>query len=109
MLNNLTHYFYNNLGWLDNAGSFDTLIPLLPKNLRIVALDTIGHGMSDHLPPDLAYNFLDFLVAIERIAGLLKWSKFSFLAHSLGQFMYKFLCTSFCIKYVDYFKVVVLQ
>lgn len=28
-------------GWLDNAGTFDTLIPLLPPNLRIVAVDTV--------------------------------------------------------------------
>lgn len=45
-------------GWLDNAGSFDTLIPLLPKNLRIVAVDTAGHGLSDPFPPDIAYNFV---------------------------------------------------
>ena len=66
------------------AGSFDTLIPLLPKDLRILAIDTPGHGLSDHFPPDIAYNFMDSLVAIERLAAQLKWSKFSFLAHSLG-------------------------
>ena len=27
-------------GWLDNAGAFDNLIPLLPKNLRIISLGT---------------------------------------------------------------------
>ena len=26
-------------GWLDNCGTFDTLIPLLPKDLRVVAVD----------------------------------------------------------------------
>lgn len=25
-------------GWLDNAGAFDNLIPLLPKNLRIISV-----------------------------------------------------------------------
>ena len=44
-------------GWLDNAGTFDNLIPLLPQNLRIVAVDTAGHGLSDPFPPDIAYNF----------------------------------------------------
>ena len=29
---------------LDNAGTFDALIPLLPKNLRIVAVDIPGQG-----------------------------------------------------------------
>ncbi|XP_032778063.1 serine hydrolase-like protein isoform X1 [Daphnia magna] len=74
-------------GWLDNAGTFDTLIPLLPKSLRIVAVDTAGHGLSDHYPPDIAYNFFDCLVAIERLAGLLKWKKFSLIGHSMGAAM----------------------
>lgn len=74
-------------GWLDNAATFDALIPLLPKNLRIVAVDTAGHGLSDHYPPDIAYNFFDCLVAIERLAGLLKWKKFSFIGHSMGAAM----------------------
>ena len=51
-------------GWLDNAGSFDKLIPLLPKNLRIVAVDTPGHDKSDAFPPDIAYNYLDAVLAI---------------------------------------------
>lgn len=74
-------------GWLDNAGTFDTLIPLLPQNLRIIAVDTAGHGLSDHYPPDIAYNFFDCLVAIERLAGLLKWNQFSFIGHSMGAAM----------------------
>lgn len=32
-------------GWLDNAGSFDALIPLLPSNLRIVAVDTVNKAL----------------------------------------------------------------
>lgn len=71
-------------GWLDNAGTFDTLIPLLPSNLRIVAVDTAGHGLSDPFPPDIAYNFIDSLLAIERFAKQLKWEKFSLIGHSLG-------------------------
>lgn len=71
-------------GWLDNAASFDALIPLLPSNLRIVAFDIPGHGLSDHFPPDVAYNFQDALLAIERFARLFNWQKFSLLGHSLG-------------------------
>ena len=71
-------------GWLDNAGTFDTLIPLLPSNLRVVAVDTPGHGRSDHFPPDIMYHFNDCLVAIERLAHIFKWEKFSFIGHSLG-------------------------
>lgn len=71
-------------GWLDNCATFDTLIPLLPKNLRIVAVDTPGHGLSDPFPADINYNFLDGVVAIERIARRFKWQKFSILSHSVG-------------------------
>jgi pimeloyl-ACP methyl ester carboxylesterase len=38
-------------GWLDIAGTFDNLIPLLPQNLRIISLDIPGHGFSDAYPP----------------------------------------------------------
>lgn len=71
-------------GWLDNAGTFDNLIPLLPPNLRVIAIDTPGHGLSDHFPPDIVYHFNDCLVAIERLAKQFKWDKFSFIGHSLG-------------------------
>lgn len=72
-------------GWLDNCGSFDALIPLLPKNLRIVAVDIPGHGLSSAFPPDIAYNYIDTLIAVERLTKQLGWTgKFSFLTHSLG-------------------------
>ena len=71
-------------GWLDNAGTFDALVPLLPPDLRIVCVDLPGHGLSDHYPPDVTYNFLDCLPAVERLARHFGWSRFSFLGHSLG-------------------------
>lgn len=57
---------------------------MLPKNLRIVAVDTAGHGLSDPFPPDIAYNFVDCLLAVERLARHFKWTKFSLIGHSLG-------------------------
>lgn len=73
-------------GWLDNAGTFDTLIPLLPKNLRIVVVEIPGHGLSDPFPPDIAYNYIDTLLAVERLIKRYHWEdkKISFLVHSLG-------------------------
>jgi pimeloyl-ACP methyl ester carboxylesterase len=71
-------------GWLDNAGTFDNLIPMLPDNLRVVAVDIPGHGLSDHFPRDIMYHFMDCLLAIERISQQLKWDTFSFIGHSLG-------------------------
>ncbi|KAJ6624111.1 Serine hydrolase-like protein [Pseudolycoriella hygida] len=37
-------------GWQDNAGTFDTLIPLLPRHMSYLALDLPGHGLSSHIP-----------------------------------------------------------
>ena len=31
-------------GWLDNANTFDKIAPLLPENIRLVAMDFPGHG-----------------------------------------------------------------
>ena len=42
-------------GWLDNAGSFELLAPLLP-DCEIVALDLAGHGLSDSRSADSSYN-----------------------------------------------------
>ncbi len=70
-------------GWLDNAASFDALSPLLPE-LRIVALDLPGHGLSQHYPVNQAYHFVDWLVVVFDVADALGWGRFSLLGHSMG-------------------------
>ena len=40
-------------GWLDNANTFDTLAPLLPENIRFIAIDFPGHGKSSHRWPGI--------------------------------------------------------
>jgi len=37
-------------GYMDNAGTFDRLIPLLPDQFYVVAIDLPGHGFSSHVP-----------------------------------------------------------
>ncbi|XP_054159164.1 probable serine hydrolase [Oppia nitens] len=71
-------------GWQDNAGSFDTLIPLLPESLYIVALDFPGHGLSSHLLDGCPYHDLVFLMDLKRVVDHLKWSEFTILGHSMG-------------------------
>ncbi|XP_062553003.1 probable serine hydrolase [Armigeres subalbatus] len=71
-------------GWQDNAGTFDTLIPLLPKNVSFLAIDFPGHGYSSRIPNGLSYqgiNSLNLLIAIMNEYG---WKKLSFLSHSMG-------------------------
>nr|XP_046267833.1 serine hydrolase-like protein isoform X2 [Scatophagus argus] len=71
-------------GWADNCGTFNTLIPLLPKDCRYVTLDLAGHGLSSHRPPGVFYHFPDYLADIRRIVDALQLKEFSIIGHSMG-------------------------
>ncbi|XP_046502651.1 serine hydrolase-like protein 2 [Equus quagga] len=71
-------------GWLDNANSFDRLIPLLPKDFHYVAVDFGGHGLSSHYGPGLPYYQQNFVSEVRRVAAALKWDQFSLMGHSFG-------------------------
>ncbi|CAH1272988.1 SERHL2 [Branchiostoma lanceolatum] len=71
-------------GYLDNANTFDTLAPLLPKDLYFVSLDLPGHGRSSHFPLGMSYKYENYLMDVHRVVQALGWKKFSFIAHSLG-------------------------
>jgi len=62
-------------GWMDNAGSFDNLMPHLKHEdgLYIVALDLPGHGKSSQLPPGSSYSDLNIVMEIRRCLTELKW------------------------------------
>lgn len=72
-------------GWQDNAGSFDTLCPLLLNNHSILCIDLPGHGKSSHYPPGMHYYlFWDGISLIRRIVKHYNWEKIILLGHSLG-------------------------
>lgn len=71
-------------GWLDNANTFDRLIPLLPQENYYVALDFSGHGQSSHMPTGMRYQHVDYVTDIHRVVTSLGWQRFSILAHSMG-------------------------
>ena len=70
-------------GWLDNAASFDRLAPLLPGT-HLVAFDLVGHGLSQHRPPGVAYHFVDWLADLADVARALGWTRYVLMGHSLG-------------------------
>jgi len=70
-------------GWLDNAASFNALAPLLPE-VRLVAIDLVGHGYSDPRPPGVHYHFVDFIPDAVAAADALGWDRFALLGHSMG-------------------------
>nr|XP_021150721.1 serine hydrolase-like protein 2 isoform X3 [Columba livia] len=56
-------------GWLDNANTFDKLIPLLPRDYYYVAMDFSGHGWSSHRPAGSPYHFLDYVSDVRRVVA----------------------------------------
>jgi pimeloyl-ACP methyl ester carboxylesterase len=71
-------------GWLDNAGSFARLAPLLAARWRVIALELPGHGHADHLPPGTSYRYLDYISATLDAADALGLQRYALLGHSLG-------------------------
>ena len=73
-------------GWQDNGGLFGPLLKNLPQENHYVALDLVGHGLSDHLPAGLPYNFLNYVYGLQYVVNEMKLtdSKFSLIGHSMG-------------------------
>jgi pimeloyl-ACP methyl ester carboxylesterase len=70
-------------GWLDHAGSFDLLAPLLPG--RTAALDFRGHGDSAWLGAGGFYHFIDYLADIDAaIEHLAPGEPVRIVGHSMG-------------------------
>lgn len=70
-------------GWMDNAGSFDMLAPLLDQ-YQILAIDSIGHGRSEHFPAGQVYNIWSDVAHMFGIADQLGWDQFAIIGHSRG-------------------------
>lgn len=70
-------------GWLDNAGSFDRLAPLLDA-WHVIAIDLPGHGRSDHRGPDGWYHYVDYFDEMDAIFAHFGWNRADLLGHSLG-------------------------
>lgn len=71
-------------GWLDNAGSFDRLAPLLAGEHHVIALDLRGHGRSAHIPAGAWYHYVDYFDEIRATFDHFGWQRIDLLGHSLG-------------------------
>ncbi|MGK0442728.1 MAG: pimeloyl-ACP methyl ester carboxylesterase, partial [Pseudohongiellaceae bacterium] len=80
-------------GWLDNANSFDELASRLPQ-CHIIALDSPGHGLSDHKQQQATYNIWDDLLDVLAVADDLGWQQFHLMGHSRGAIMSVLLASS---------------
>jgi len=71
-------------GWLDNAGSFDRLAPLLAADRYVVALDLRGHGRSAHAVGGAWLHYVDYFDDVQAAFGHFGWARADLLGHSLG-------------------------
>ena len=72
-------------GWQDNAGTFDTLAPLLPPHIALLCIEFPGHGKSSYYPKGQFYYIQwDNLIVVRQIVKYFKWEKVSIIGHSLG-------------------------
>lgn len=71
-------------GFLDNCGSFDKLIPLLPMEYSYLVFDLPGHGRSSEYASERLYSYFDLVILLERIRREFKWDKLSLMGHSFG-------------------------
>jgi len=74
-------------GWLDNANSWDHLLPFLRKalpDLCVVAIDFSGHGKSTHRTQMAGLTTPQYLGEVDDCVIALQWDRFGLLAHSMG-------------------------
>jgi pimeloyl-ACP methyl ester carboxylesterase len=70
-------------GWMDNAASFDALLPNLEFETAL-AIEFAGHGHSQHRPAGVSYQFSDYIADIALVIRQLQWQQFSIIGHSMG-------------------------
>lgn len=75
-------------GWLDNAGSFFSLAPLLARGgdtgYRCIAIDFAGHGHSDHVAAGAQYHFIDGVYTLHALHQQLGLGAVPVIGHSMG-------------------------
>jgi pimeloyl-ACP methyl ester carboxylesterase len=71
-------------GWLDNSNSFRFLGPYLAeRGFHVVAVDSIGHGKSDHLGTGAFYTIPKHVSVTREVIENFGWSKNYMLCHSM--------------------------
>ena len=82
-------------GWLDNANTFDEIVPLLRDDFTLVSLDLPGHGKSDHFEKSFIYDPRGYVGSIRKAADALEWSRFTYMGHSMGAVVGIIFCATF--------------
>jgi pimeloyl-ACP methyl ester carboxylesterase len=70
-------------GWLDNAATFNEIRKHF-DDYHFIALDLMGHGMTDHRPASMPYYIWDNVSDLLLVLDQLGLDKVTLLGHSMG-------------------------
>ena len=70
-------------GWLDNANSFDKMLPFL-EGMHVIAVDMAGHSQSGFRSADSGYDIWQDIADVLAISQQMGWDRFALLGHSRG-------------------------
>ena len=70
-------------GWLDNANSFDNMLPYL-EGFHVIAIDMAGHSRSGFRSADSSYDIWQDMGDVAAVADQMGWERFALLGHSRG-------------------------
>jgi pimeloyl-ACP methyl ester carboxylesterase len=70
-------------GWLDNANSFDQMLPYL-QGMHVIAVDMAGHSCSGDRSADSGYDIWQDIADVLAISEQMGWTHFALLGHSRG-------------------------
>ncbi|MGB2115742.1 MAG: alpha/beta fold hydrolase [Porticoccaceae bacterium] len=70
-------------GWLDNANSFDQMLPYL-DGMHVIAVDMAGHSQSGNRSADSGYDIWQDIADVLAISEQMGWDRFALLGHSRG-------------------------
>jgi pimeloyl-ACP methyl ester carboxylesterase len=74
-------------GYLEQGAAWDAVARALvaaDPDLRVLAPDQRGHGLSDHIGPGGAYHFWDYVADVQRLLDALGLEVVDVLGHSMG-------------------------
>lgn len=70
-------------GWLDNANSFDQMLPYL-TDMHVIAIDMAGHSQSGDRSEDSGYDIWQDIGDVLAVSEQMNWDRFALLGHSRG-------------------------
>ena len=97
-------------GWLDNANSFDQMLPYL-TDMHVIAIDMAGHSQSGDRSEDSGYDIWQDIGDVLAVSEQMNWDRFALLGHSRGAIVSALVAGTFpklvshCILIDSYFPI----